>query len=396
MRACFRRPIMWVLAVVLLFTVAFALPVTASAADTVIGKVLTTLSATPVALMDPSQTAVATSTPGCYIISSTWYDANGKAASGAFNAETYRLEIRVGASEGYVIDAAAACYLNNSAVTATVDANGKAVTLVREYTAAVWAPTVYKNPGAETVNEGGWASFVVSGSYVLDYQWMLLNPSENEVVPVAGLSTRFPGVSAAGDGTAKLMLYNIPYELNGWKVLCNLVGVGAQNNVKTSSAILTVIPNPGRVLASPTPTLAIAESSPDPVETVPDDLQEAPEATPEPTPHVHQFTGSWQYDAEKHWRICPEDGERGDEGPHDFTWTLVSEPTYTERGEESGVCSVCGAEAVRYTSELSRKDLPGPSVLLLSCFGIGAADVILVPVAAITAASKKRHRKGNR
>ena len=75
-----------VLSLVLSFGV--VLPVSASAENTVIGKILTTISATPVALSAPAQITAATSTPGCRIISAGWYDANGRVVSGDFGPET--------------------------------------------------------------------------------------------------------------------------------------------------------------------------------------------------------------------------------------------------------------------------------------------------------------------
>ncbi len=365
----------------------------ASADDVVITKVLTTLSSTPVALVDPSLITVATSTDGCYIISSSWFDSNGNAAVGAFNVETYRLEIRVGAMNGFVIDASAACYLNNSSITAVVDGDGKAVTLTREYTASIWAPTIYKHPGDETVNEGSWASFVVSGAYIRDYKWELVSPTGGNSFYISDLTNRFPKMSAAGDGSAKLMLYNIPYELNGWKVVCNFIGAGDGNSKKSQAATLTVIPDPSRAKPTPTPS---ASPSPTPSAAVKDLAAAAPVATPKPTPHVHFFSSDWKYDSTSHWHECPDDAMRADEAEHRLTWTVIKEANLLEEGSERGTCTICGYSETR---AIEKKALPSldlstiekPSTLMLALIGIAAADLLFI-ILHLTVFGRQRNR----
>ena len=341
MHAITKRLLTVLLSLCLLLSVGAAVPILASAEDAVISKVLTTLSSTPVALMDPSQITVATSTDGCSIIGAGWFDASGNAVTGTFNSETYRLEIQLGANAGYVFDPEVACYLNNSAITGVVDETRKTVTLTREYTADVWSPTIYKHPGAEVVDEGSWASFVVSGAYVEDYQWALVDPTGTVTVYMKDLKNRFPEMDYAGDGTTKLMLYHIPSELNGWNVVCNFVGAGAGNVNRSQGALITVNPDPSKVVATPEPT-----PTPAPKESA------APEPTPAaetPPPHVHQFSDPWKYDARSHWHECPDDGAQGDQALHSFTWTEVLAPSDTEYGQDRGVCEICGFTTTRRT-----------------------------------------------
>ena len=318
-------------------------PVGARAEETVISKVLTTLSATPVVMDDPALITVATSTQGCHIISAGWYDSGGKAASGSFNAETYRLEINIGADSGYTIDPEVACYLNNSAISCVVSDDHSSVVLTRDYTAEVWAPTVYKNPGAETVNEGGWASFVVSGAYVLDYEWAVTDSNSSVTIPVSQIKSRFPGMDYTGDGTTKLILYNIPYEMNGWGVVCNFIGVGSGNVTRSKPALLTVKPDPSRVVETPAP-------SPTPTpEATPEPTPSAPVEEPAPVEHVHQYSEQWLYDARGHWHECPEDHVSADEGLHVFRWE--TDPSSSdEETVETGTCEICGYTTTRHTS----------------------------------------------
>ena len=373
-----KRVIPLILLLCLLFSFGAVMAPQASADDAVITKILTTISATPVALMDPSLITAATSTPGCYIASAAWFDAKGNAAVGAFNAETYRLEIRVAASEGYTIDPGVACYLNNSAVTAVPDGTGKAITLVREYTAAIWAPTIYKHPGSETVNEGEWASFVVSGTYIRDYQWMLVNPTDTETVLISNLKDRFPSMDSGGNGSTKLFLYHIPYELNGWKVVCNFIGAGNNNSVRSQGAILTVIPDPARVQETPAPTPE--EPAVEEPEDVPEDLllpedNEPVEETPEPPVHEHSYSSVWTYDEDQHWHECPEDAARSDQEAHTFIWTETKAPTTRSPGEENGICSVCGYHTMRTVPVL---DPVSTSILMKALLALVPIDVLLL------------------
>lgn len=341
MRALLKQLLTLTLMMSLMISLGAVSPVRASAEDNVITKVLTTLSSPPVALMEPSLITAATSTPGCHMISAGWFDASGNPVSGVFSTETYRLEITVGADDGFTIAQDVACYLNNNSINSIVDPSGKTVTLTREYTAEVWAPTVYKNPGAETVDEGGWASFVVSATYVREYHWALVDPSGYTTIMISDLKTAFPDMDSAGDGSTKLKLYHIPYDLDGWKVVCDFVGAGNGNVKRSEPALLTVKPDPSRVIETPVPS-----SSPTPTPTA--EPTPTPEATPTPAPvHQHSFSSEWRYDARSHWHECPEDGAQADLALHTLVWSEVSSPDNPQVVTEQGVCEVCGYTVTR-------------------------------------------------
>ncbi len=374
------------LCLVLLFFVSLCvfLPVHASA-DANITKILTTVSSTPVALVDPALITVATSTEGLSITGAAWFDANDKAAVGAFNAETYRLEIQLAADKGYTIDQGVAAYLNNSAVSVSVSNDGKTAVIFREYTAAIWAPTIYKHPGGETVDEGGWASFVVSGSYVSDYQWMLVNPSETEFVMISALKSRFPEMDSSGNGSTKLLLYHIPYELNGWKVVCNFIGAGENNMVRSQGAIITVIPDPSRTPVSPEPVVTEAQN-PDisvPENSIPDGTDAASEdllgtgdsdteqppavltapdesSTPSGT-HEHTYSDIWNYNENYHWHECLECSQHSEEEAHRLKWNEIEAATTKTAGTEEGTCEICGYRVTREIEKLEKTSLPAPS-----------------------------------
>ena len=332
-----------VLSLVLSFSV--ALPVPASAEGTVIEKILTTLSATPVALSDPSQITAATSTPGCRITSAGWYDASGMIVSGDFGPETYTLIMDIGVADGYTISPDVACYLNNSAVSCTVDPSGKSAVLTRTYTASVWAPTVYKHPGDETVDEGGWASFVVSGGYVRDYEWALVEPEGRGVIPVDRLRDSYSQMEYTGNNSPKLNLYHIPYELNGWKVVCDMIGAGEGNTTRTNPAILTVNPTISRVTATPAPSAEVAVS---PTPVINPVTATAPVTSAVTTPsdaQAHSYADTWSYDARGHWRESLDGSPATDEALHSFTWTTTQDESGAE--VETGVCDVCGYTSIK-------------------------------------------------
>ena len=342
----------------------------ASAADTVIQKILTTVIPTPVALMDPATITAATSTPGLSVTSAGWFDASGKAVKSAFNPETYKVEIHVKAADGYVIASDVAAYLNNSAVKINVENSGKTATIVREYTAAIWAPTIIKNPTAETVKEGGWASFAVSANYARDYEWFLEGPDGRQAVSVSDIHLTYPEMSATGNGSTKMNLYNIPYELNGWRVVCNFIGAGTNNSVKSQGALLTVIPTTPRDTANPAAATplnsatgdaaaatsadsAAAESASDgaPADAATIDnaagMDESTSAdgsaaaeTPSSVP-LQVYSEAWSSDALGHWHDSETDDSRSEEAFHSFVWYEADD------GTKTGVCEICGYTMTR-------------------------------------------------
>ncbi|MBQ9662395.1 MAG: hypothetical protein IJV40_04500 [Oscillospiraceae bacterium] len=410
MQAIRKRLLTLIMVFSLLPAFGVTLPSEASAESNVITKILTTLSSTPVALVDPALITVATSTPGVYIASAGWFDAAGNPVYGAFNTETYKLEINLGVNDGYTIDPDVACYLNNSAITSYVNAAGTAVTLTREYTADVWAPTIYKQPGGETVEEGGWASFVVSGSYARDYQWSVVDPDGRTSIAVDTLKNTYKNTTVTGNGSTKLIIHNIPYELNGWGVVCDFIGAGEGNVTRSKPAVITVNPSASRLAAieaaaeaaanptpTPTPTPAAVEATPTP----------EPEATPEPA-----YSDVWSYDARGHWHASLDgSAAAADEGLHSFVWTEIQPASDTEAGLEQGVCEECGYTATRRfggpeVSGVSSENDAGeksafldnltpPTPLMAVLSALLPVDLALA-IGSAHSAAKKRRRKRRR
>lgn len=254
-----------------------------ASAESEIGKLLVTAVPTPVALMDVGSIAAATSTEGCYIASYAWYDASGNALSGAFGTGQYTVVIRVDAADGYYFSEGVRVYLNNSEAAFTLDSSLKSVTLSRSYVPDVWAPSIIKHPGSETVNEGELASFVSTATYVASYGWELQSPDGSTVYDCLDAPDKFPGLSVSDPNSDKIILYNIPAALDGWKIRCVFHSAADGLNSYSNYASITVTPAETAApavadAAEASPTAAPAASlSPTPAATA------KPTSTPTPT-----------------------------------------------------------------------------------------------------------------
>ena len=235
---------------------AFA-PVTAHA-DTEIKNATTTVDyIDPVVLLEVSKNVVRATGTGYKLISASWIGSDGKAETNAFKSGSYRLLITLQADAGYVFAADAKGYVNNSntGVTTERSEDGKTLTLSRTCNTTIWTPVPVKHPGPETVKEGDWCSFVVSGMYVGSYEWIFETP-EGGTVPAERLKEKFPDVRLEGLGTGKIKVFNIPYGMNGWKVYCTEWSADKLSFVNTNSTTLTVTSDAPQPTPTPEPTPA--------------------------------------------------------------------------------------------------------------------------------------------
>lgn len=374
-----------------------------ASADNEITKVLSTAVPVPVALMDVSNVASGTSTQGCYIAAYNWYDANGAVASGTFGTGAYTVVIQIDTCDGYVFSPNVAVYLNNSHVDFTLDSSMRSLTLSRTYVPDIWKPTIYKHPGNETTDAGGDASFVVSSDYTSSYTWEMSPPDDDSVsYDVIKMREMFPGLKTEPQGRNKMNLYNIPAELDGWRIRC--IFEYPHGGIKSNYATLTVrheeVPE---------------ESAPPEEAPVSVPLEEAPEsAPPEETPlpsapaeepadseqsgHTHAFGSLWHSDESFHWREC-ECGETGEKGEHSMVWTVFSAPTRHSPGKERGICAVCSYTQEREVEyEPTIDDVLGYAKYAL--YGTGILIVVIVLLMIITAiresAERRRRRKRRR
>jgi hypothetical protein len=307
-------------------------PVTASA-EGEISKVLTTISSTPVVMNGVYGITAATSTEGCYLTSYGWFNADGSPAGDTFESGNYRVEITVTPADGYYFTSDVSVYLNNSAVDYVW--NGNSITLYRDYTAQVWAPSVTKSPTDEKVKEGEMASFVAIATYTTEYEWTATSPDGKTTYNCNDLPDYFKCVTIGGDGKEKMNIRNVPAELDGWTVKCKFTGPGgsAVSNSATIKVTSTATPSPSPT-ASPKPSASPSPSvSPTATAT----------ASAKPSADVTTSTSNseWFSDTESHWH---EDsaGNKVDVAEHNMTWTVMQAATKKSEGLEKGTCSDCG------------------------------------------------------
>ncbi len=333
-----------------------AVPVKAHA-DYEIDKVLATTSHVPVALMDVSNITAATSTPGCDVVSYYWADSYGT-MSGWFSTGSCRVVMRIQAYDGYIFSENVAVYLNNEAAGFTRDPSGKYIDLTREYAPLVWAPTVIKHPGGESVEVGGWASFVATATYTDGCTWRFVSP-DGKYFDGDELKAKFPTVSVNENGEGKVNIYGIPAEMDGWKAVCRFSGPGG--TVDSSGAKITV-----KNAAAPSPS---PEPTPEPTsETAPEPSAEPEKA--EETEHVHKFSENYTGDLMNHWQRCA-CGEITQREQHKMEWAVVSEATSKEPGLEKGTCPVCGYSQSREIAASVKNDSADEDNFLnLGKFGI--------------------------
>ena len=369
-----------------------------------IAKVTIQLTRTPVALLNVSESTAKVSSANASLVSLTWYDPNGNPASGTFEHVKYRMEIVVRANDGYVFASGLKAYVNNSNEGLSVAVNGTTATITREMMAAVWSPNIIKHPGDEPVMEGGLVSYVSTALYATGLSWELTSPDGSETIDAKDAPSRFPPLTINNNGTDKIILNHVPYALNGWSI--RAVFTGAMNTVTRSRAsVLQVTPDPNAAAApaeEPAPAPAEApneapfeapaeEPAEEPAEAPADAPAEEPEPEPEPEPpHEHAFAEKWSMDEEKHWRECPDDGERTEEAAHDFEWITITPATRKTAGEERGVCSVCGYQTVRELAFSGGDDLISRLPIEYPLIGIPALILLLVIIQEIKVFRRRR------
>ena len=99
-------------------------------------------------------------------------------------------------------------------------------------------PYITKNPTGETVDIGGSATFVARADGADKIIWRLVSPDTSNTIEVQNASGTFPGLGVSGQGSEKLVLSNIPKELNKWCAECRFVNSAGSSF--TNGAIITV------------------------------------------------------------------------------------------------------------------------------------------------------------
>ncbi len=98
----------------------------------------------------------------------------------------------------------------------TVSSNAAKISVVSAKDAT---PVVTKHPTDETVVEGGEAVFIAKAKYAQSYLWRLVSP-EGIVYDCEDAPKTFKGLKVYGADTERIVLKNIPIELNGYRIYC--------------------------------------------------------------------------------------------------------------------------------------------------------------------------------
>ena len=100
-------------------------------------------------------------------------------------------------------------------------------------------PKVTKNPTGEEVVEGDSATFIARADSVRQYRWQIaIADAQMDVQDMPAYLGK--DVKVTGYDTEKLVISNIPVELNDAYIWCTFVGV--EESVDSKAAVLTVIP----------------------------------------------------------------------------------------------------------------------------------------------------------
>ena len=361
------------------------LPVSA-AADSAIDKVLCTTSTIPVAQANSQEIYAATSTAGCYVENYIWRrTTDGYIVYGLFGTENVEVEITLRALDSWYFSDTCAVYLNNSSAFYYIGNDGKTLTLTRTYSPEIWAPSIIKHPGSETVDEGGLASFVASATLTAEYKWFIINPATGESYRDYDIPNVFEGATIGSNREGQLNIYNVPASMDGWHVYCVFSGPGGEirsaeaaikGNYETPPPTATPEPTPQ---PTPEPTAAPA-GSPTPAPVEEDDEEES---------HAHSFSDVWRTDSVLHWKECA-CGARANEGSHILRWTEERKATRREPGLSIGRCDTCG-----YTQEKEVEYNNANNILRWAIYAL----VILVSVTFVVllidaiAANRRRRRR---
>ena len=119
----------------------------------------------------------------------------------------------------------------------TVSSNAAKISVVSAKDAT---PVVTKHPTDETVVEGGEAVFIAKAKYAQSYLWRLVSPNGIKYDCVNAPDT-FKGLEVYGADTERIVLKNIPIELNGYRIYCRFT---AGDTISSDMAKLIVKEKP--------------------------------------------------------------------------------------------------------------------------------------------------------
>ena len=357
-------------------------------ADSVIEKVTATSTNEAVVMRRVGDVIFSADTQGAAVSSVTWTGSDGVVLTAAdtFKKDVYTLVVTLKASPGYVFGSAAKGYLYGKSCEISVSDDGKTVSLRRNVDPPVWSPVIVKNPAADPpVDPGGRVSYSATANYASNHQWYIVSPDGKERLDLNSAVGRFPGTVFTDTG-ASLIIDKVSEDINGWKAMCRFWESTDTYFSDTDFAVIQV-----KVSAqTPTPEPTVeptVEPEPTPEQTPAPEAAETPVPAPSETPAaaaaepVAQLR-AWRSNEGGHWHENAQ-GETSDLSEHSFVWSAAN-----DKGEEQGVCSVCGYTTTRVSEAYTRQQLKGKLLI-----GLGVAVAVLMMLSLAAPRKKKKRRR---
>jgi len=150
-------------------------------------------------------------------------------------------------------------------------------------------PVVTKDPTDETIDEGGEMTFVAKAKYAQTYTWKLVSPDGKQTL-CKEAGKIFDGLKVTGADTERIILSNVPAELDGYQIYCEFT---AGTTVSGGKATIHVNPKPTEATTAPTTEPAETKSTEAPTEATaaPTRETEAPTEAPAPTEPAAKESG---------------------------------------------------------------------------------------------------------
>ena len=223
------------------------------AEDVEITRVMATSDTEAVVMRTAGEIAFRTSTNGASVASVVWTDSSGKSLgpSDAFADDVYTLTVTLTANEGYYFSQSAVGVLYNNVADTNiaVSADGKTASLRRQIKPPIWSPIIYKHPLSDpAVEPGSLVSYVSTAGFATSSIWMFVSPEGDGPMPPNELRDKFPQITIDDAGIGRIIIYNVPAELNGWEIFCRFYESTRVYSTDSNRATINVIVPP-----SPTP-----------------------------------------------------------------------------------------------------------------------------------------------
>ena len=360
------------------------------AEDIEITRVMATSDTEAVVMRTAGEIAFRTSSPGASITSVVWTDSSGKSLgpSDAFADDTYTLTVTLTANEGYYFSQSAVGVLYNN------------VSLRRQIKPPIWSPIIYKHPLSDpAVEPGSLVSYVSTAGFATSSVWMFVSPEGDGPMPPNELRDKFPQITIDDAGIGRIIIYNVPAELNGWEIFCRFYESTSAASMRARASIRPTATAPRSTSSCRRPRRPRPRRSPrlrprsrrnqrrNPRPSRRRSLRLRRLRSPRPFPSCGSITNPATGRRMKAARSLPRastasSGSRWTQGEHSFVWKQVE-----NSNEEIGTCSVCGYTESRVVADEAQQSVKGKILI-----GLGVATAVLMMLSLAAPARKKKKK----